>query len=273
MRSIVVPVNFSANSANAARYAADLALTIGADVNLIYVFQIPTSVAEVPMPESVFDEMRDSGLELLEDLKTTLCKRTDGKLKVTTNMKIGGIEPNIEAFCKEQKPFLVVMGASGHLLENVINGSTTVSAIRHLPYLVLVIPENAIFKGVKRIVMASDREDIFGGMSDNMIFLKELSDLMKAELLVLHVLTNGEESAAEVVEEYNIWKKDLMAFRPEMHFVRQSKVDEGINDYLSSHQGDWLMVFPKNHSALEFHRSRAKQIVETCAVPVMSLHE
>ena len=75
MRPIVVPVNFAANAANAARYAADIALNIGADLHLIYVFQIPTSIGEVPMPESVFDEMRDSGQELLDDLKTALSKK------------------------------------------------------------------------------------------------------------------------------------------------------------------------------------------------------
>lgn len=273
MRSIVVPVNFAANATNAARYAADMALTIGAEVHLIYVFQISSSMAEVPMPESVYDELRDSGLELLDDLKTELSKRTSGRITITTDLETGVPEARIASYCKAQKPFLVVMGASGHQLENVINGSTTVRAIRHFPYPVLVIPENAAFKAVKKIVLACDREDIDSGMAGNMAFFRELSELMKAELIVMHVLTDGEESAAEAMEEYNVWKKDVAAFRPEMHFVRDPRVEEGINDYLASHEADWLMVFPKSHSMLEFHRSRAKQIVQTCAVPVMSLHE
>ena len=165
------------------------------------------------------------------------------------------------------------MGASGHQLENVINGSTTVRAIRHLPYPILVIPENTSFRPVRKIVVACDKEDIDSGMPDNMAFFKELSMLMKAELIVLHVLTNAEESASAAIEEYNVWKNEVTAFHPEIHFVRKPKIDEGINDYLSSHEADWLMVFPKNHSALEFHRSRTKQIVQACAVPVMSLHE
>ncbi|HWB90330.1 MAG TPA: universal stress protein [Puia sp.] len=273
MRSIVAPVNFSANASNAARYAADMALAIGAGLHLIYVFQVPASVSEVPLPESVFDEMRDGGLELLDDLKAELTKRTAGKIKITTDLEIGGVEAEIKAFCKRQNPFLVIMGASGHQLENVLDGSATVRAVRRLPYPVLVIPENATFRTVKKIVLACDKEDIDGGMSDNMTFLKEISGLMKAELIVLHVLTNREESAAGAIEEYNVWKKEVSAFHPEIHFIRRPRVDEGINDYLASHESDWLMVFPKSHSLLEFHRSRAKQIVQTCAVPVMSLHE
>lgn len=273
MRSIVVPVNFAPNAANAARYAADIALAIGADLHLIYVFQIPASASEVPLPESVFDTMRDGGYEMLNDLQTELSKRTTGKITIKTDLEIGGTEAKIESYCKQIKPFLVVMGASGHNLENVINGSSTVRAIRHLPYPVLVIPVGAKFQAIKKIVVACDREDIDSGMPDNMTFLKELSGLLKARLVVVHVLTNAEESSAKATEEYNVWKKEVNAFNPEIHFIRRPRVEDGIKDYLASHETDWLMVFPKSHSVLEFHRSRTKQIVETCAVPVMSLHE
>lgn len=273
MRSIVVPVNFAPNAANAARYAADIALAIGADLHLIYVMQLPASVSEVPLPESVFDTLRDSGYELLNDLRAELTKRTGGKVGITTDLEIGGTQGKIESYCKQIKPFFVVMGASGDTLENVINGSTTVRAIRHLPYPVLVIPAKATFEAIHKIVVACDKEDIDSGLPDNIVFLKELSGLLKAQLVVVHVLTNGEESAAEAIEEYNVWKNDVNAFNPEIDFVRRTRVDEGINEYLASHAADWLMVFPKSHSVLEFHKSRAKQIVQSCTVPVMSLHE
>ena len=273
MRSIIVPVNFTPNAANAARYAADLALTIGADLHLIYVFQIPASVSQVPLPDSAFDALRDNGNDLLDNFKTDLTNRTNGKLPITTELAIGNTEAKIESYCKQLKPFLVVMGASGHTLETIITGSTTVRAIRHLPYPVLVIPVNARFRAISRIVVACDKEDIDSGIPDNIAFLRQLSGLLKARLAVVHVLTNGEESAAEAVEEYNVWKKGVAAFQPEIHFVRRPHVEDGINEYLASHEADWLMVFPKSHSLLEFHKSHTKQIVQTCAVPVMSLHE
>jgi len=273
MRSIVVPVNFAPNAASAARYAADIALAIGANLHLIYVMQIPASVSELPLPESVFDTMRDSGYELLTDFQTKLTKRTGGKVGIATDLEIGGTEAKIESYCKQIKPFMVIMGASGDTLANVINGSTTVRAIRHLPYPVLVIPGDAKFEAIKKIVVACDKEDIDSGMPDNMTFLKELSELLKARLVVVHVLTDSEESSAEAIEEYNVWKKGVAAFHPEMHFVRRPRVEDGINDYLASHEADWLMVFPKSHSVLEFHKSRTRQIVQSCTVPVMSLHE
>jgi nucleotide-binding universal stress UspA family protein len=273
MRSIVVPVNFTANSANAARYAADLALVVGADIHLIHVFQIPVSVSEVPMPESVFEELRDNGIELLAGLQAELTSRTSGKIAIITDMETGGVETKIETYCKDKKPLLVVMGTSGESLQNGLSGSTTVRETRHLPYPILVVPHTAKFHAVEKIVVACDREDIDSGMPATLPFLKELSELLGARLEVVHVLTNGEESAAEAAEEYNVWKKEVRAFNPKMHFIRRPKVEEGISDYLEGHGADWVMVFPKSHSVLEFHRSRSKQVLQHCLVPVMSVHE
>jgi nucleotide-binding universal stress UspA family protein len=60
MKSIVVPVDFSTCSANAARYAADLALAIKADLHLIHVILVPVTAAELNMTESVYRDFHVS---------------------------------------------------------------------------------------------------------------------------------------------------------------------------------------------------------------------
>lgn len=273
MRSIIVPVNFTANSATAARYAADLAVAIKADIHLVYVFQPPVSAAEIPLPESVYEEMRNSGEELLQEMSNLLAKHTSGAVKVYTDMEIGSIRSRLEAYCQFRNPFLVVMGSSGNGLANVLEGSHTVQAIRRLRYPVLVVPPKGEWHPVHKIVAACDKEDIDSGLPGALPFLDELSQLLHARLEVVHVITNGDGSAADAIAEYNVWKRDIKALAPELHFVRQTHVQNGVSDYLENHQADWLMVFPKSHSFLEFHKSRAKQIVLTCAIPVMSVHE
>jgi nucleotide-binding universal stress UspA family protein len=273
MRTIVVPVNFSDNSSNAARYAADLALAIGAGISLINVFQAPTTISETPMPLNAFEELRDASLELLQSLSGELAKRTNNKVKITSELEIGGVEKRIESFCRWQKPFLVVMGASGDSLQNTLHGSGTVRALRHLPYPVLVIPEHVVFHPVKRIAVACDEEDVDGGVAETLPVLKEISALLKAQLSFVHVITDGKESAMDAITEYDVWKRQIKAYGPEMHFVRQESVEEGVGKYLQDYNVDWLMVLPKKHSILEFHKSRAKQIVLHCSVPVISIHE
>jgi nucleotide-binding universal stress UspA family protein len=273
MHSIVVPVNFTANSANAARYAADMARAIGAEIHLINVFELPVSMSEVPMPESVFQELRDDGFELLSGLQTELTKQTSGKVTIFTDLEIGGIEAKLEAFCHRRQPLLVVMGATGDKFPAMLDGSNTARALHRLPYPILVVPAGAQFHAIGKIIVACDKEDIDNGMPAALPFLQELSDLLGAGLEVVHVLTNGEESAAEAIEEYNVWKKDAAALAPELHFVRQPRVEDGLTEYLRHHHADWVIVFPKSHSVLEFHHSKSKKIVEHCVIPVMSVHE
>src|SRR5579872_5069115 len=82
MKTIVVPVNFSASSNNAGRYAADMATVIHANLHLIHVLQIPISTAEMPIPEFVFKEMQDTAAGSMKRLWEELVKRTDGKLNI-----------------------------------------------------------------------------------------------------------------------------------------------------------------------------------------------
>lgn len=273
MRTIIVPVNFSKNSNNAAHYAADMARGMGAEIILVHVFEIPMVISEVPTPEYVLEEMRDANFRLLEDLAADLLKRTDLKIKVSIDLEIGNVEKKIESFCRNKHTFMVVMGASGNSLQNTLNGSTTIRALRRLPYPLLVIPENAVFLGVKNIIVACDREDIDYGIPTFLSTLRLMAQLLGARLELVHVLTTRKEIAAETLEEYNSWKEAAKTTAPELHFIRQSKVEEGIIEYLKNHAADWLMVFPKKHAVLEFHNSHTRQIVLTCPFPVMSIQE
>jgi len=175
MRSIVVPVNFTENSNNAARYAADMALAIDGDIHLIYVFQLPLTIAEFPIPDAAIEEMQRDSRITLNALKDELRQRTRDQVGVTTEMIAGSIEHNLEEYCKRQKPFVVVMGASGHSVENALTGGSTVKAMRHLPWPLLVIPENAAFHAIKKIVLACDLDDIGDGIPASLTFINDLT--------------------------------------------------------------------------------------------------
>jgi nucleotide-binding universal stress UspA family protein len=273
MRTIVVPVNFSPNSINAAYYAADMARTIGAEINLISVMQSPAATSGLPMPGYAFEEMRDSNYDLLTSLSAELLKRTNNQVEVSVALEIGGVQNKLETFCGNKRTFLVVMGASAGSPQNNLQETNAVSTIRHLPYPVLIIPANTSFHAVKKILLACDQEDIDSGMPVAVPFLKEISELMGAVLEVVHVLVNEKETEREGVAAYDFWKKNVTGLATEMHFIRQPMIEEGIYHYSETSAADWLMIFPKHHALLEFHKSRTKQIIMHCPLPLLSLHE
>jgi nucleotide-binding universal stress UspA family protein len=272
MKPIVVPVNFSENSANAARYAADLALSIEAEIRLLYIFQIPISMSEVPMPERAYQDLQGSGREMLDKLTHELLGRTNGKVPIQTDMEIGAVEGQIERYCKEKKPLLVVMGATGGGLENTLTGGNSVRAVRHLPYPVLVVPEGVRFHPLRHVVVACDKEDLSAGLPVATPVLRWISDVPGIRLEVVHVLEEN-ESASEFNLVYNRWQGVLKGLEPALHFARAKSVEEGMNELLAGSAADLVVVFPKKHNILEFHRSQSKRLVLHCGMPVMSIHE
>jgi nucleotide-binding universal stress UspA family protein len=266
MRKIVVPVSFAAGSRTAALYAADLSAVLGAGLELVHVVVESGGFSKWPVPAYVFDELRDSGYVLLQDLAAELSGRS--KVSVGTTLEIGEVVDKVKEVCGRVHPFLVVVGAG----EKGVDAGQTVRAMQRLPYPLLVVPADAVFHGVQRIAVACDQEDIYSGVAAVLPFLKELNGLLRAKLDVVHVVVSGQSLGAPA-REYDGWKKVLAEFGDQLHIVREQSVVPGVQYFLEKHPVDWLLVLPKRHTLLEFHKSRAKDIVMRSPVPVMSVHE
>jgi len=255
MKNIVVAVDFTESSNNAAHYAADMAAAIGAELHLVHVLDFRAIHPEVPVPDYLLDEVRDSGLNSLESLATELRSRTGQKISVITDLETGAVERRVKDFSWWKKPFVVVRGASrGEIAE-----------IGRLPFPLLIIPPDAAFRQLRNIVIACDEEEINNGVPVPMEFLRELRDVFHAHFDVLHVATKHQVSATPSFSE---WRATLMDQFPELHFVSAATVEEGIHDYLNHHTVDWLIVFPKKKGLFDFHKSFSRQIVLHCPVPV-----
>ncbi|HLX65690.1 MAG TPA: universal stress protein [Puia sp.] len=273
MRTIVVPVSFSPASNNAARYAADLAAVIGANLQLIHVLQLPFAALEYPTPDGALEAFRNSVATQLKELAAELNKRTTGRVPVELDIEQGGVEYKVRKYCKEVQPFLVVMGSAGSSLDRFIAGSATLQTLRRLSYPVLVIPEGVKFEQPERILLACDLEDIHSGMMGATGFLRELKDLLAARFDVVNITTPAETGQGETGYTYEALRSRMKDIYPDLHFVHTDKVEKGIGEYLKDHPADWLIVFPKKHPFYELHSSQAKKIVLHSPIPVISIHE
>jgi nucleotide-binding universal stress UspA family protein len=255
MKCIVVPVHFTTRSTNAARYAAELAVKLGAELRLLFVNPLPATQVLAPM---VIEEIRHSGLESLKSLEGELREQTRGKLRIHTDHQTGKKKDCIRAFCRASNPFLVVVGGPVEL---------------GLYCPVLSVPEHTSFHEINSVVIACDRDDILSGMVDHVSFLTELYYVLGCRFELVHVIRDGEGSISRMIEEYREWKSRPIFFPDKLHFLRQDQPSEGISEYLRNHDADWLIVLPKTHGWIEFHDSQAKDISETCDLPVLSIYE
>jgi len=240
MKSIVVPVNFSSCAANAARYAADLAKVIHADLHLIHVIQVSVNSAELMMTQSLYEEVIESAAAALKQLQFELTRRTDNRIKVDTTLGAGNVDTNVKDLCLQLKPYAIVLGAAGPSLEKFLAGSTVVSLLNNPDHPVLIVPEKSEFQQFRRILLACDPEDIGSDVANTLPLIKELQEKFGSRIDIVTVET--------------------------------SRVEEGVLEYLGHHEADLIMVFPKKHGFFDFHVSQSRKLALHSPVPVLSLH-
>ena len=272
MKAIVVPVNFSPCSANAARYAADLARAIHADLRLIHVIQVPVNSAELMMTQSLYEEMVEFADIALKQLQFELTKRTNNRIKVDTTLEAGSVGAKVKDLCQQVKPYAIVLGAAGPSVEKFVAGSPVASLLQILDCPVLVVPEAATFQQFRRILLACDLEDIGSDVANSLPLLKDLREQFGSSIAIVTVETSRVLREEDSVFEPGCWKDQLKALQPEVHYIRKSRVEEGILEYLGHNEADLIMVFPKTHGFFDFHTSQSRKLAKHSPVPVLSLY-
>jgi nucleotide-binding universal stress UspA family protein len=147
------------------------------------------------------DESKDLLKKLAEDLETNCDHCSDGqfKPKITCANGEGNLGKDVVDIIKHKDIELVVMGArSGGTIEHILIGSDTNSVINHTTRPVLVIPPQSDFKGIKKIVFATDFNDVD---IKALNYLKGLQKIFHCEMEVVHVSLNNEDDKKNFGQE------------------------------------------------------------------------
>lgn len=275
MKTIIVPTDFSPIATNATNFAADMAININASLTLLHVYQVPVSMTDVPVVMVSADELRKSSEERLQILKQDLARITSGKIKIYTEARLGDVSDELEEVCKHVQPFAVIMGTKGASgVERIFFGSTTLTAIRHLKWPVIVVPPGKEYgRGIKKIGFACDLDKVVESVPIQ--FIKNMVTEFGAELHVLNVDHENKHFKPETPEESLLLHTLLEDLHPKYHFIDNEDIEDGINEFVESNNIDLLITIPKKHKLLEglFKPGSTKQLITKSHVPVMCVHE
>src|ERR1043165_7396597 len=143
MKTVIVPVDFSETSFNAARYAAQL-LTghYGVEMILYHMYE----------KSSHADEANQN----LEKLKKDLLQKSI--VKISTYAEKGDdLIGELEKLARHREADLIIMGITGRsALSQLFIGSNTLKMVEKKVCPVLIIPPNAEYKDVKNVLLTSD---------------------------------------------------------------------------------------------------------------------
>ena len=135
-QNILVPVDFSANSAAAVDYASSLANESGAELHLLHVHEDVVAFVEgfggYPMPPDV------------EQIKASLeqVRPTTADIPFRRCFKMGHPADEIIQYAKENQIDLIVMGTHGRTgIDRLLIGSVAEGVVRRAPCPVLTIKQ------------------------------------------------------------------------------------------------------------------------------------
>jgi len=269
MKTIIAPTNFTATSLRAVNYAADMAVTIDADLILLHVIQLPAAF-DVPLTQYEYDSMLEDAERELDTLKKELTIRTEGGINIIAKAVFSTMLFEMAAIEKETKPYIIVVGPERKgTVNRLLFGSHTYQIAKHLPCPVVVVPENAVFRHIRRIGLATDLKEIENLPLET---LRDMVELFDAELDIIHVCRNADEKY-DCEKSIAAIQERLKEFEPHFHFEMNDDVEKGINAYAARNKQDLVIVLPKKHGIVSslFYSSRSKKIVQHPVVPVVSI--
>lgn len=261
MNTVIVPVDFSQASSNAAMYASQM-LTGVYDVHLVLYH----------MYEKQNEE--EQANEQLNALRNKLS--ATGFVKIETIAVLGDdLIGEIERVVRHRHASLVVMGITGKTaLEQVFMGSNTLKLVDKNVCPVLIIPPQAKFEGIRNVALTSDFKNV--RLTTPSVPIKSFLQMFRP---ALHVVNVDSQHYVSLTEEYQreraIMEEMFGDLKPEFYFIGMSDFFEATEQFINDKKIDVLITIPRQHSFLSsvFKSSHTKKLVYHIHVPILAVHE
>ncbi len=141
IRTILVPIDFSASAHAALDYAAMLADRFGADIHLVHVCEVPPMMTMDAYAVTSLDWNRKLGEAAERDLATATARLKDAA-KVSTEVLFGNPAKCIVTAATTNRSDLIVMGTHGHgAVMHLLMGNVAERVVRTAPCPVLTVRE------------------------------------------------------------------------------------------------------------------------------------
>ncbi len=273
MKNILVPIDFSDPSKNAAEYAIELAKHTDGKITFLHVYPMPTVATEMPVLLSSYDEIEHDSLNLLKNLAEELRAKLNYKPAIECLTGPGYLLETTKDIVKEKAIDLIVMGITGGgvVTEKLIGSNATV-IIKNLNCSTIVVPLGASFKQLATIAFATDFENI-----ENSTAIKEIktvcetfnSKLRIVNVIHPHQILSYDKSLSGMILDGIFEKIDHSIHLPE------GELADGINKVIDEQKADILIMIPRRHvvfSEMIAERHTKKMAFHT-HIPLLTIHE
>lgn len=261
MKDVIIPVDFSETSLNAARYTADmLSNNAGTRVILYHMYEK--------------DDEAETAKQYLESLKSEMQQKGVTSIDIITETGDDLID-SLGRLAHQITAELIVMGITEkEEWKQMLFGSNTLKMAEQNICPVMIIPSDAKFTGIKNIALTSDFKDV--DVTTPVLAIKTVLQIFNANL---HIVNVDSSHYVALTEEYLSERSKMLKlfaeFKPEFYFIGMSDFFDAIDQFSKDRNIDLIIIIPKNHSFLNnlFSTSHTKKLAYNSSVPLLAAHQ
>ncbi len=277
MKKILVPTDLSSVAGNAYRYAVQLAKEFGSHIDAVHVYRtmanVHTPLMLIRPDQHVGEYPREYMKPFVEKSTTGLDATSLASVPVDYELEMGFPASTINYRSEEYD--LIVMGKKGEnsLSEKLFGGvATTVAASSKCP--VLLVPEVAEYRNIKRILYAYNEEALEATPIDTVM---NLAEKFKAQVHFVHV-DEDKNKAYKVQEpmfEQVFGGNAEPAVLIEMVSLEDKSMEHAIDRYVKENEIDLVVMYSHRKNIFErlFLQSHTRNLGYQTKIPLLVLHE
>lgn len=261
MHKVIIPIDFSETSLNAARFTAKM-LAGKEDATAIlyhnYENQDDFDISH-NYQESLKKEFIRAGVKNVE------CENEMG----------GDLIENVSRLAHTVRATLIVMGITGKsAIRQAMFGSNTLKLIDRNLYPVMIIPPDAVYNGINNAAFASDYKNVENTTPS--VLINSVLKIFNPKLHIVNVSSEHYVSlTAEMEAEKEKLKNMFSAFATEFYFITMNDFYEAIDNFVKDYKIDVLITVPKHqsNSTSLFKSTHTKRLAYHSHIPILAAHE
>lgn len=270
MKTIVVATDYSKAADNALDYAAAFARCTASKIVLFNAFHLPIPASTPPFPVPDIHELMAINKARLEQLAAGIT-HTYGIIVESVSIT-GSFREELDEVVQRFDAALVIMGMRTGSLSRSLFGSATTAIIRHGRFPVLVVPDNARFQGIAKILFACDFNSLKG--NNQLDMLQALAQTFKARVQVFHVEQEEEELVpAGKAPDTPKLERILRGIKHTYRNLQEVEVVDGIEQGIQDYMPDLLVMVPNKPDFLDrlLNLSNTRKMVLQTHVPLLTI--
>ena len=277
MGTLVVPLDFSPISRNAARYAVELAPRFGLKVEIVHVYHpvVDPHNAIVVDPE-LGEQFRKNLNEFANELQSTSGEDLNGARVINSRYTVGYPLPTLVDIASEPEVELLVMGTLGatNILDDVFgNISSSVATQTDKP--LILVPPDSVFTAPRNIMVAFGSELVENGALGQLLTFNKP---FKAHIDFVHISDEDDKDYESLREQLmsvllnngsTDFSFDIRQIAPDGNDVAETIIRTADNI-----EPDILTLIPRHRSFIQrlFHTSVTRKLCLHGNRPMLIVH-